>query len=95
MINTLQLSKILYPSVETASDTVNYITDYINDNYCQNLTVDITGLNLLDSCYVSTICSSKHFLKYPEGKIKWIVSSTATEKMCKPLNLGNCEYIAL
>ena len=50
-------------------------------------------MNVIDACYVTTICSTKHYIKYPNGKISWVVSSEAVKEFNKDLELGNCEYI--
>ena len=50
-------------------------------------------MNVIDACYVSTLCSTKHFAKYPKGKINWKVSSEAVKEFSKDLELGNSNYI--
>ena len=54
--------------------------------------VDISCMNILDACYVSTTCSTKHYIKYPEGKINWKISSDLVKTFCKDLELGNITY---
>jgi len=49
-------------------------------------------MNILDACYVSTICSAKHYIKYPEGKIKWKISSELVKEFNSRLELGNTDY---
>ena len=56
------------------------------------MSVDISFMNVLDACYVSTMCSTKHFIKYPEGKINWIISSELVRDFNKHLELGNSDY---
>lgn len=63
-----------------------------NDN-CENLTFDISHLNLLDACKISVLCSTEHYLKYPKGKINWLVSSKNVEDFTSSMNLGNAKYL--
>ena len=49
-------------------------------------------MNIIDACYVSTMCSTKHYIKYPDGKINWLVSSELVKDFSKDMSLGNSEY---
>lgn len=75
------------------ADTVDFLSNYIENNFCENMSVDISLMNILDACYVSTICSAKHYIKYPNGKIKWKISSKLVSEFNSDLELGNSEYI--
>ena len=57
------------------------------------MSVDISFMNVIDACYVSTLCATKHFIKYPNGKINWKVSSDTIREFNKDLELGNNHYI--
>jgi hypothetical protein len=39
------------------------------------------------------LCSTKHFAKYPDGKINWKISSKLIEELNKDFELGNNSYI--
>lgn len=94
MLNKLpQLQETLTPNCVNPTETVELINSYIEKNTCENMTVDISLMNVLDTCYVTTLCSTKHYIKYPQGKIKWIVSSKEISNLNKDLELGNSEYI--
>ena len=56
------------------------------------MSVDISFMNILDACHVSTICSAKHYVKYPDGKIKWKISSERVKEFNSRLELGNADY---
>ena len=56
------------------------------------MSIDISFMNILDSCHVSTLCSAKHYIKYPDGKINWKVSSELVKEFNSSLNLGNAGY---
>ena len=73
-------------------ETVNYINDYIDKHYCKDICVDISFMNVLDACYVSTLCSTKHYTKYPDGKISWKISSDLVREFNRDLELGNATY---
>jgi hypothetical protein len=50
-------------------------------------------MNAIDACYVTTLCASKHFIKYPNGKINWKISSELIKELNKDFELGNNQYI--
>ena len=94
MLNKLpQLSATLVPNSVNPTDTIEYINSYIDKYSCENMSVDISFMNVLDACYVSTLCSTKHFTKYPQGKINWKISSELVREFNKDLELGNSNYI--
>lgn len=92
MLQLLPQSEVLIPNTHSPNKAVEYINSYIKDVKCDNLTVDISFMNAIDSAYVSTMCSTSHYIKYPEGKINWIVSSNMSEELSKDMKLGNSEY---
>ena len=55
--------------------------------------IDISFMNIIDACFVTTLCATKHFTKYPNGKIEWKVSSKKVQEFNKNLDLGNSLYI--
>ena len=94
MLNKLpQLEKTLTPNSANPTDAVEYINSYIENYSCENMSVDISFMNIIDACYVSTLCATKHFQKYPTGKINWKISSDAVREFNKDLELGNSNYI--
>lgn len=94
MLNKLpQIKEAIKPNSVDPIEVVNYITSYIDSQYCEIVSIDISSMNILDACYVSTLCSTKHFTKYPNGKINWKVSSKEIEELNKDLGLGNSSYI--
>ena len=87
-----QLKETLIPNSACPTEAVAYIISYIEKNRCENMSVDISAMNVIDACYVTTLCSTKHYIKYPNGKINWKVSSDAVREFNKDLELGNSEY---
>ena len=83
---TLELNSVI------PAEAVININTYIRENDCENLNIDISEINIMDACYVTTVCSANHFAKYPAGKINWKVSSLIIEDFNKSLDLGNCSY---
>ena len=75
MLQLLPKSSTLTPNTSNPREAVEIINSYIEKYHCANMSVDISFMNVLDACYVSTMCSTKHFIKYPEGKINWVISS--------------------
>ncbi len=92
MLQLLPQNDIVTPNTQTPSETVDYINSYIDNYHCENMTVDISFMNVLDACYVSTLCSTKHYIKYPQGKINWKISSELIREFNKDLELGNISY---
>ncbi len=93
MIQLLPQSEILDTYSTNPIEAVEHISSYIEKYHCENLTVDISHLNIMDSCMVSTLCSAKHYIKYPQGKINWKVSSEVIKDFNKDFDLGNSDYI--
>lgn len=94
MLNKLpQLQETLRPNSANPAEAVDYINSYIDSCSCEKMSVDISFMNVLDACYVSTLCAAKHFTKYPSGKISWKISSSAVKEFNKDLELGNNHYI--
>jgi len=91
--NLPQLKETLVPSSVTPTEVVEQINTYIEKYSCETLSVDISFMNVIDACYVSTLCATKHFQKYPTGKINWKISSDAVREFNKDLELGNSNYI--
>ena len=85
-------SFVLIPNTKNPKDAVEYINSYIDKTSCKEFSVDISFMNLMDSCYVTTLCSAKHYTKYPEGNIDWIVSSNLVKEFTKDMSLGNSSY---
>lgn len=88
-----QQEEALTPNSANPTEAVEYINTHIEKNSCEHLSIDISFMNVIDACYVSTICATKHFTKYPNGKINWKVSSKSVKEFNKDLELGNSNYI--
>ena len=88
-------SVVLIPNTTKAVSAIEYINSYIDKTDNDTLSVDISRMNIIDACYVSTVCSATHFIKFPNGKIDWYVSSDAVRKYTKDMSLGNSEYYSL
>lgn len=77
----------------TTRNLVESIKNYIYENECPKITMDISNLNVIDASKVALICSTYHYAKYPHGEISWKVASTEIKNIIKPLNLGNIRLI--
>lgn len=93
MLQLLPQNEIVTPNTQTPSEAVEYINSYIDKYHCETMSIDISFMNVLDACYVSTLCSTKHYIKYPNGKINWKISSEIIRDFNKDLELGNIEYL--
>jgi len=76
-----------------AVSLVNSINEYITNNNCSKLSLDISHLNIIDASKVTILCSTFHWAKYPNGKISWTINSNEVKEIVKPLNLGNIQLI--
>ena len=85
-------SSLLVPNTTNPSLAVDFINSYIDKTSCEEFAVDISFMNIIDACYVSTMCSTKHYIKYPSGKINWFVSSELVKDFTKDMSLGNSSY---
>ena len=92
MIQLLPQEEVLRTNSASASDAVDFISKYIDKHSCKNMSIDISFMNILDACHVSTLCSTKHYIKYPDGKINWKISSEMVKEFNSSLELGNAEY---
>ena len=86
---------ILIPNTTNPQLAIEYINSYIDKAACEEFSVDISFMNIIDACYISTMCSTKHYIKYPDGKINWFVSSNMVKEFSKDMLLGNSEYFYL
>ena len=93
MLKTLPQSELLVPNSENLHKAVEYINSYVDNVSCKNISIDISFMNAIDASYVSTMCSTNHYIKYPDGKINWIVSSMLTKELANKLNLGNSDFV--
>lgn len=93
MLQLLPQNETIIPNTNNPAEAVNIINGYIDKCHCKIMNVDISFMNVLDACYVSSMCSTKHFIKYPDGKINWLISSSLVKEFNKSLELGNSEYI--
>lgn len=85
-------SKIILEN-NTPQKNIDMVKEHIKLCNCEHMTVDITRLNLMDACMVSTLCSAEHYVKYPQGQIKWIVNTKDVENFTSDMGLGNNKFI--
>ena len=92
MLQLLPQNDTLTPNITNPNEAVEFINSYIEKYHCEFMSVDLSYMNILDACFVSTMCSTKHFIKYPEGKISWRISSGLIRDFNKDFDLGNADY---
>lgn len=76
-------------------EKVNEVKDYILNNECQFLRIDISELNMIDTTKICVLCSTFHFAKYPKGKITWYVKDEITKSLVRRLKLTNTEILLI
>jgi len=72
---------------------VESIKNYIYENDCPSLSMDISHLNIIDASRVTILCSTFHYAKYPHGEITWKINSSEVKNIIKPLSLGNVKLV--
>jgi len=85
-------SDILIPNTNNPAEAVECISFYMSKTKSKEFSVDISFMNVIDACYVSTLCSTKHYTMFPDGKIRWYVSSEQVKEFSKDMLLGNSEF---
>lgn len=71
---------------------IDIINSHIELCNCKYMTVDISRLNIMDACMVSTLCSTTHYMKYPDGEINWVVNSSDIKNYTSAMSLGNTKF---
>ena len=72
---------------------VETVKEYISNSGSDEITIDISHINLIDACKISVLCSTEMYLKNPQHKINWVVASQTIELMTSALGLGNSSFI--
>jgi len=87
--------KVFMPDSYSSNKVIESINSYIDTLKRDSVSIDISFLNAIDSSYVSTMCSTNFFIKFPQGKICWKVSSELVKTFNKNFDLGNTEYLTV
>lgn len=96
MTQNLLTREALTPSDFNRNNVFNLvesIKNYIFENDCPNLSLDVSHLNIIDASKVTILCSTYHYAKYPHGEISWLINSSEVQSLIKPMNLGNVRLI--
>ena len=64
---------------------------YIAENNCKTLNIDISSLNFIDAMKVCVLCSTFHFAKYLDGRLRWFVKDEIIKRQIKPMRLINVD----
>ncbi len=70
-------------------DEINKLRDFILEEDCPSLVVDIANLSIFDATKVCVVSSTYHFAKYPEGNILWFVAEAEARQVISSLKLKN------
>lgn len=66
---------------------------YISNESCQNVILDLTGLNLLDCIRLGSLAATYHFTQFLNGKIYLVVDTHEAQRSIKTLGLDNTVVI--
>lgn len=72
-------------------EAINEAKDYISRNECRLLSIDVSGLNMIDAMKVCVLASTFHYAKYCGGRIKWFVRDENIKNQIELLRLDNTE----
>lgn len=70
---------------------IEELKTYINENNCKTLNIDISSLNFIDAMKVCVLCSTFHFAKYLDGRLRWLVKDEIVKSQIKPMRLINVD----
>ncbi len=73
------------------SHEIEALQKYITAHNCKKLNIDISSLNFIDATKVCILCSTFHFAKYIDGKIRWLVKDELVKSQIRPMKLNNVE----
>lgn len=68
------------------------LNEYILNQDCEQLKIDISALNIIDAMKLGVMCSTSHFTKYPFGSVEWIVKDIETKNLLKKLSLKTVKF---
>jgi anti-anti-sigma regulatory factor len=82
-------------AIKDSIKLVESIKNYIKENDCPDLSMDISSLNIIDASKITILCSTYHWAKYPDGSVSWLINSDEIRELVKPLNLGNINLVTV
>lgn len=82
-------------SIESSCSIVETVKQYIYENDCPQLSMNVSNLNIIDASKVVILCSTYHYAKYPHGQLTWIINSSEVKNLVKPLDLGNVKLVTV
>ena len=80
---------------KSSNELVEQTKKYISQRDCKFLNIDISELNLIDTCKVISLASAYHFTKYQTGKIKFLVHDDSVKNIIKSMLLKNVKLETL
>lgn len=98
-LNTVFLKKnIVFIKPEISNfrnidELVEEIKIYVSKNTCNNIILDLSEYNFLNSVRVGIIIATYHFVEFVSGKIYLIVQDKQSKKMIENLSLSNTTVI--
>lgn len=80
------------PHGSNADLRINSVKKHIKGTDCKHLKMDISKLNAMEASKIAILCSTTHYLKYPQGIVDCIVKSKSIVDLIKPLILNNMKF---
>jgi hypothetical protein len=66
---------------------------YINKYDCPEITLDLSGLNIIDALKFMILSSTYHYRKYPKGKLKCKTNSADIRNFVESFAVKNLELV--
>ncbi len=79
--------------VNELSDITEEFKNFIKVSHSDEITLDLSALNIIESLKVLVLSSAYYFQKYPQGKIKCKTYSKNMDNVASGLITGNIEFI--
>ena len=71
--------------IKSTEEITNFVKEYIDNNNCRELKIDISALNFVDACKVGLACSIYHFTKYQKGLLELFVKDKESLNLMKAM----------
>jgi hypothetical protein len=69
------------------------IKNTIINNDCKDMSIDLSGFNLIYASQIGILTGIQHFIKYPDGSLEIIVDSEEAKNMIVLLNIANANVV--
>lgn len=87
------MKKQNYCEFDARDCRIECFKNFINQNNCKFVTVDISALNAFDALKFAVLSSAYHFQKFPTGKLRFKNNSADINNLIADFSLNNMEFV--